>query len=83
MLVLTRRNGQAIRIGTDIEVRVIRIEGDRVVLGFDAPREIPVFRSELLSEVAEEVQRAATERDLVRALMPSLAPAAAPKTPPA
>jgi carbon storage regulator len=83
MLVLTRRNGQAIRIGTDIEVRVIRIEGDRVVLGFDAPREIPVFRSELLTEVAEEVQRAATERELVRALMPSLkTPPAAAKTPP-
>jgi carbon storage regulator len=75
MLVLTRRNGQAIRIGTDIEVRVIRIEGDRVVLGFDAPREIPVFRSELLTEVADEVQRAASERDRVRDLL-------SPRTPP-
>ena len=74
MLVLTRRTGQAIRIGTDIEVRVIRIEGDRVVLGFDAPREIPVVRSELLGEVADEVKLAASERDRVRDLLSSRTP---------
>lgn len=69
MLVLTRRIGQAIRIGPDIEVHVIRVEGDRVVLGFDAPREIAVVRSELHVEVAEEVQRAAAERARVRSLL--------------
>ena len=69
MLVLTRRIGQAIRIGDDVEVHVIRIEGDRVVLGFDAPREIAISRSELLAEVASEVQRAATERAAVRSLL--------------
>lgn len=69
MLVLTRRIGQAIRIGDDVEVHVIRIEGDRVVLGFDAPREIAISRSELLAEVADEVQRAATERAAIRSLL--------------
>jgi carbon storage regulator len=69
MLVLTRRIGQAIRIGADVEVHVIRVEGDRVVLGFDAPREIAISRSELLVEVAEEVQRASAERAQVRSLL--------------
>jgi carbon storage regulator len=69
MLALTRRAGQAVRIGPDIEVRVIRIEGDRVVLGFDAPRAIPVTRSELRAEVADEVQRASTERARIRSLL--------------
>jgi carbon storage regulator len=69
VLVLTRRIGQAVRIGPDIEVHVIRIEGDRVVLGFDAPREIAVVRSELHVEVAEEIQRAAAERARVRSLL--------------
>lgn len=69
MLVLTRRAGQGIRIGSDIEVRVIRIEGDRVVLGFDAPREIVVSRSELRAEVADEVQRAAAQRARIRSLL--------------
>ena len=69
MLVLTRRLNQGIRIGPDIEVRVIRIEGDRVVLGFDVPREIAVVRSELLEEVADEVQRASAARGRVRGLL--------------
>jgi carbon storage regulator len=68
MLALTRRTGQAVRIGPDIEVRVIRIDGDRVVLGFDAPREIAVIRSELLAEVAEEVRLASADRARVRDL---------------
>ena len=69
MLVLTRRLGQGVRIGLDIEVRVIRIDGDRVVLGFDVPREIPVLRSELFAEVADEVQRASGERARIRDLL--------------
>jgi carbon storage regulator len=69
MLVLTRRAGQAVRIGPDIEVHVIRIEGDRVVLGFDAPREIVVSRSELRAEVADEVRRASDERARIRSLL--------------
>ena len=69
MLALTRRTGQAVRIGPDIEVRVIRIDGDRVVLGFDAPREIAVIRSELLAEVAEEVRLASADRARVRGLL--------------
>jgi len=69
MLVLTRRNGQSIRIGPDIEVHVVRIEGDRVVLGFDAPREVPIARGELHVEVSDEVRRAAADRDRIRALL--------------
>ena len=50
MLVLTRRPGESLRIGDDIEVRVIRIEGERVVLGIQAPQDQRVVRSELLGE---------------------------------
>ena len=69
MLVLTRRNGQSIRIGPDIEVHVVRIEGDRVVLGFDAPCEVPIARGELHGEVGDEVRHAAADRDRIRALL--------------
>jgi carbon storage regulator len=69
MLALTRRVGQAVRIGADIEVRVIRIDGDRVVLGFDAKRDVPIVRSEMLIEVADEMQRASAERGQVRRLL--------------
>ncbi len=57
MLVLARRKGQAIRIGDAIEVRVLRIRHGRsgnVALGITAPRQVPVFRTELLDENSEE-----------------------------
>lgn len=67
MLVLTRRPGQALKIGTEIELQVIRIEGDRVVLGIAAPRDVTVVRSELLAAVGDEVKAAAGDRsNLVR-----------------
>lgn len=47
MLVLSRRHGETIRVGGDIEVVVLHVHGDRVKLGIAAPREIPVRRSEL------------------------------------
>jgi carbon storage regulator len=69
MLVLTRRPGQSILIGDDVELHVVRVEGDRVVLGITAPREIRVIRTELLRAVEAEVQRAAEDRDRVLALL--------------
>ena len=46
MLVLTRKTEESILIGDDIEVRVLRVSGDRVRIGIEAPREIKVFRKE-------------------------------------
>ena len=69
MLVLSRRIGQSLRIGDSIDVQVIRIEGERVVLGIVAPREVPVVRSELLAEVTAEVRTAGGARDAVLGLL--------------
>ena len=51
MLVLSRKPGEAIRIGDDIEVSVIEVRGDTVRIGIEAPRSVPVFRMELVKEV--------------------------------
>ena len=59
MLVLTRKIDQRIRIGSDVEVVVLGIEGDHVKLGIEAPRQIPVLRYELVQDVQEENRRAA------------------------
>lgn len=49
MLVIRRKREQMIRIGQDIEITVLEIENGQVKLGIHAPREIPVFREEILA----------------------------------
>ena len=56
MLVLTRRKNQSIVIGDDIVVTVLEVKGDQIRLGITAPREVQVFREELLAD--GPVQRA-------------------------
>ncbi len=69
MLVLTRRPGQSIRIGPNVEVRVVRIEGDRVVLGIAAPRHVAVVRAELIEEVSGELFEASDSRAKLRVML--------------
>jgi carbon storage regulator len=54
MLVLTRKAHQSIMIGDDIEVSVLSIIGDKVRIGIQAPRDIPVFREEIYLEIQQE-----------------------------
>ncbi len=74
MLVLTRRVGQSIRIGPGIDVRVVRIEGDRVVLGIAAPRHVAVVRSELVEQVSDEVREASDTRAKLRVMLAPVRP---------
>lgn len=48
MLVLSRGENERVRIGDNIVVTVVRLSGNTVRLGFEAPSEIPVVREELL-----------------------------------
>ena len=54
MLVLTRKSNQSIMIGDEIEVSVLSIMGEKVRIGIQAPRDIPVFRKEVYLEIQEE-----------------------------
>jgi len=47
MLVLTRKNGELISIGDGIQIKVISVSNNRVKIGIEAPREVPVRRGEL------------------------------------
>ena len=73
MLVLSRKPGEAIRIGDDIEISVIEVRGDTVRIGINAPRNVPVFRMELLAEVAitnlESVKAAPQAMDVLKTLL--------------
>ncbi len=57
MLVLSRKTGQDLFIGEDVRITVIRVNGNRVVLGIDAPSDVRVLRGELSFDVASETQR--------------------------
>jgi carbon storage regulator len=60
VLVLTRKSNQSIMIGDEIEVSVLSIMGEKVRIGIQAPRTIPVFRKEVYLEIQQE--KAAGER---------------------
>jgi carbon storage regulator CsrA len=59
MLVLSRKNGESIKLGPDASVRVVEISGNRVQLGIEAPRTMRVLRGEMVLKaevtVMEEV----------------------------
>jgi carbon storage regulator len=61
VLVLTRKGNQSIMIGDDIEVSVLAIMGEKVRIGIEAPRAVPVFRKEVYVEI-QEAREAAPER---------------------
>lgn len=50
MLVLTRRPGQCLAIGEDVEICIIEASKTRVRIGIDAPRRVAVVRSEVLEK---------------------------------
>ena len=54
MLVLTRKSNQSIMIGDDIEISVLAVMGEKVRIGIEAPRSVPVFRREVYVEIQEE-----------------------------
>jgi carbon storage regulator len=54
MLVLTRKSNQSIMIGDDVELTVLAIVGEKVRIGIQAPRDIPVFRKEVYLEIQNE-----------------------------
>ena len=54
MLVLTRKSNQSIMIGDEIEVSVLAIMGEKVRIGIQAPRSVPVFRKEVYLEIQQD-----------------------------
>jgi carbon storage regulator len=54
VLVLTRKSNQSIMIGDEVEVSVLAVMGEKVRIGIQAPRSVPVFRKEVYVELKQE-----------------------------
>lgn len=54
MLIVTRRIGQAVRIGDDIFVTVLGVQGNQIRLGLGAPRDVKILREELVANSDED-----------------------------
>ena len=54
MLALTRKKGESIIIGDNIEVILLGINGEQIKLGVIAPRSVPVYRKEIYTQIQNE-----------------------------
>jgi carbon storage regulator len=68
VLVLTRKANQSIMIGDEIEVSVLAIMGEKVRIGIEAPRSIPVFRKEVYVEIQQDRDHAGERHEVDHAL---------------
>jgi len=58
MLILTRRVGEALKIGDNIDITILSIKGNQVRIGINAPKDVPVHREEIYSRIREDDRQA-------------------------
>jgi carbon storage regulator len=76
MLILSRKSGESIVIDGRIHVKIVRVEGEVVKLGIEAPPTVPVHRQEVYEEIQRSNQEALTRQSTP---LPKLAGVAAKK----
>ena len=54
MLILSRRVGESLKIGDNVEVTILSVKGNQVRIGINAPKEVTVHREEIYSRIKEE-----------------------------
>lgn len=61
MLILTRRIGETLIIGDDVNITVLGVKGNQVRLGINAPKDVSVHREEIYLRIQQEKQGTDTE----------------------
>jgi len=54
MLILTRKSDESIIIGNNIQIKVLKVQGNQVHIGIDAPKDISVYRLEIYEQIRKE-----------------------------
>jgi carbon storage regulator len=60
MLILTRKLGESIIIGENVELSVVEINKNNIKIGINAPKEITIYREEVFKKIKEENKMAST-----------------------
>ncbi|QGU00430.1 Carbon storage regulator [Candidatus Syntrophocurvum alkaliphilum] len=54
MLVLSRKKGESIIVGDNIEISIIDIQGDSIKIGVNAPKDVKIYRKEIYDQIIQE-----------------------------
>jgi carbon storage regulator len=60
MLILTRRVGETLKVGQDIDVTVLGVKGNQIRIGIEAPKSVAVHREEIFKRIQDETREKAT-----------------------
>jgi carbon storage regulator len=72
MLILSRKSGESLVIDGRIHVKVVRVEGDVVKIGIEAPADVPVHRKEVYEEIQRSNQQALTRQNVTLPRLPKV-----------
>ena len=81
MLILSRKSGESIVIDGRIQVKIVRLDGDVVKVGIEAPADVPVHRQEVYEEIQRSNRQALTRQSMPLPKLPLPKIPAAPAKP--
>lgn len=64
MLALTRKKGESLVIGNNVQITVLDVRGDQVKIGIDAPKDVAVYRKEVYLQIQKENEESMTAESL-------------------
>lgn len=66
MLILTRKSDESIIIGNNIKIKVLKVQGNQVHIGIEAPKEFSIYREEIFEQIRRENENARSSTSVGR-----------------